>query len=240
MNLADYFQRIYIINLRHRTDRKREMEAQLKKVGLSLDHPQIELFAAIRPDNANGFPSIGAKGCFMSHLSILKDAQKRGLDNVLIIEDDLDFVADFNSRIDNAMHELNQHKWSIFYGGGRLQSPIEFTANSELAIIPNSVSIQTTHFIGFTRSTINAMIDHLESILSRPAGHSDGGPMHVDGAYSWFRRNKPDVLTLLAINELGHQRSSRTDIHDLRWFDKTPVIRTIANVMRRAKRLTIP
>ena len=49
--------------------------------------------------------------------------------------------------------------------------------------------------------------------------------MHVDGAYCWFRHAHPHFRTLLAVPELGYQRSSRTDIHDLRWFDRVPVAR---------------
>ncbi|MEF3075156.1 glycosyltransferase family 25 protein [Methylobacter sp. Wu1] len=237
MKLTDYFQRIYIINLPYRTDRKREINAQLKKIGLSLEHPQIDLFPAVRPDDAGYFPSIGARGCFMSHLNILRDAKKRGLENVLIIEDDLDFSPDFNSRIDAAIVELTNSNWGVFYGGGRLLSDVELSNNSELSKVNHDISIQTTHFIGFNQSIIAAMMDHLESILTRPAGHPDGGPMHVDGAYSWFRRHHQDVLTLIAVNELGHQRSSRTDIHELRWFDKTPVISVIVDAIRCTKRI---
>jgi glycosyl transferase, family 25 len=57
--------------------------------------------------------------------------------------------------------------------------------------------------------------------------------MHVDGAYSWFRRQHPEVITLLAMPELGHQRSSRTDIHDLNWYDRSIVLRPLVSVLRR-------
>jgi glycosyl transferase, family 25 len=217
----DYFQRVYIINLPSRKDRKHEMQAQLEKIGLTLEHPQIELFSAIRPDSAGDFPSIGARGCFMSHLGILKDAQKRGLATILILEDDLDFAQDFQIRMPKILHELTQSTWGIFYGGYEfisLNTPI----NSGIIIPPYSLPVRTTHFVGFQQPTIALLIDYLEKMLSRPGGDPEGGPMHVDGAYSWFRKQHPDVLTLLAAPELGH-----------RW----PGVRFLASEFRRFKRV---
>jgi glycosyl transferase family 25 len=62
--------------------------------------------------------------------------------------------------------------------------------------------------------------------------------MHVDGAYSWFRRAHPQFLTVLASPELGHQRHSATDIHPLKWFDKTPVLKSLVALARKLKNLT--
>lgn len=233
--LLDCFQRIYIINLPSRTDRKREIQAQLTKIGLGLDHPQIELFAAIRPDQAGDFPSIGARGCFLSHLGVLKDAQRHGLEKILILEDDLDFSSDFLLRIPGILAELAQSGWGMFYGGYRLPVAMNALLKIKLSIVPCEVAIQTTHFIGFQQPIIAMLVDYLERVLSRPGGDPEGGPMHVDGAYSWFRRQHPDVVTSIAIPELGHQRSSKTDIHELRWYDRWPVVRSLVAVLRQFK-----
>ncbi|MEX1060616.1 MAG: glycosyltransferase family 25 protein, partial [Methyloceanibacter sp.] len=64
---------ISIINLEHRTDRRIAMQKQLSRIGW-----QAEFFAAIRPDIAADFPSIGARGCFLSHLAVLKNARDAG------------------------------------------------------------------------------------------------------------------------------------------------------------------
>jgi len=233
--LLDYFQGVYIINLPSRTDRKREMQAQLTKIGLSPDHPQIEFFSAIRPDEAGEFPNIGTRGCFLSHLGVLKDAQRRGLKTILILEDDLDFSPDYLERIPGVLDSLAQSGWGVFYGGHQLFAPIDTMYNAELAIVPPGDAVQTAHFIGFQQPIITLLIDYLERILLRPGGDPEGGPMHVDGAYSWFRRQHPDVLTLLAVTELGHQRSSRTDIHELRWYDRWVGFRKLSETARKLK-----
>ena len=73
-------------------------------------------------------------------------------------------------------------------------------------------------------------------MLERQSGDSAGGPMHVDGAYSWFRCAHPALLTLASLHQLGTQRASRTDIHDLRWFDRWRGARFVAQRLRRLRR----
>ena len=59
--------------------------------------------------------------------------------------------------------------------------------------------------------------------------------MHVDGAYSRFRADNPDVRTFVAMPELGYQRPSRTDIHALRWFDRLPIIKDAVQAARQIR-----
>jgi glycosyl transferase family 25 len=221
----DYFERIFIINLPSRTDRQAEIALQLKAIGLSLDKANIELFPAVRPDAPEGFPSIGAKGCFMSHLGVLRTAQRLGLQRVAIFEDDLDFAADFNMRIAPVVEQLASTNWSVFYGGYHMEQASVGPVHGALVVSQPNELIGTTHFITFQGEAIQAAVCYLEQILARPAGDPEGGPMHVDGAYNWFRRANPQFNTVLAVPELGFQRASRTDIHDLRWYDTTPLVR---------------
>lgn len=231
----DYFERIFIINLPSRTDRQAEIAAQLKAIGLSLAERRVELFPAVRPDAPEGFPSIGARGCFMSHLGVLRAAQRLGLQRVAIFEDDLDFAADFNSRIQPLLAQLASANWSMFYGGYHLEQALCGQPCGELLEAEPDALIGTTHFVVFQGEAIAAAVQYLEAILARPAGDPAGGPMHVDGAYNWFRRANPQFKTLLAIPELGFQRASRTDIHDLRWYDTTPLIRDGVACLRLVK-----
>jgi glycosyl transferase family 25 len=72
---------IFYINLDHRVDRKDHVELQLSKIGFS----SFNRFSAIKMEN-------GAIGCSMSHLKLLQHALKSGLDYVLIVEDDIEFL----------------------------------------------------------------------------------------------------------------------------------------------------
>lgn len=235
-SLMDYFQQVYVINLPNRRDRRREITGQMEKIGLSFSQPNILLFSAVRPDSPGDFPSIGARGCFLSHLKILQHAYSKGFERILIFEDDLNFAADFKERIDKVISELEFYDWSVFYGGYFLQDSLESEKGGELVPVSPSKVVQTSHFVGFRGPAIGEAISFLEKMLTRPAGDPKGGPMHVDGAYNWFRRAFPSKLTLLAAPELGYQRSSRTDIHELRWFDRMPVVDLTVASLRKLRR----
>jgi len=47
---------IYVLNLPERLDRRREIQAQLELVGLSLDMPFVRLFPAMRPEDKGEWP----------------------------------------------------------------------------------------------------------------------------------------------------------------------------------------
>lgn len=229
----NYFQRLYVINLPSRPDRRREMGAQLAQLGLGFAHPLVELFPAIRPEDPGGFPSIGARGCFLSHLAVLKNAKARRLKRLLIVEDDLNFTADCSDRLPALVGRLATGDWALFYGGHVVDGPLETADPEGLLLLSPAIPVQTSHFLAVNGSdVIAAAVDYLEAMLARPPGDSAGGPMHVDGAYSWLRRAHPHWRTLLAVPELGYQRSSRTDVHDLKWFDRLPVAREAAAWLR--------
>jgi hypothetical protein len=235
MCLLNLFDQIYIINLPERDDRRREMERQLRKVGVDAAAPKVRFFPATRPDSPGDFPSVGARGCFLSHLGVLEDAGARGLQRIVILEDDVNFVADFGRRSRPVLEALAELEWDLFYGGYRVRRPPDRQAQPGLATLPATEGIGTAHFIAFQGDGIAAAARYLQAILTRPAGDPRGGPMHVDGAYSWFRKDNPHLRTLLADPELGYQRPSRSDIYQVRWYDRAPLLSTAASYARRIK-----
>lgn len=229
MTLTDRFERVRVINLEHRADRRAEMSEQLARIGLSWDANGVARFPAVRPTEPGGFPSIGARGCFMSHLGVLREST--GARSVLVFEDDLDFVPAIDQALPAALDALPP-SWGIFYGGCKVDLA---AGEGPLTRAPAKTPIGTTHFIAINGPVIDRAIAYLEAILLRPPGHPDGGPMHVDGAYSRFRADNPDIETWVAIPELGYQRPSRTDIHALRWFDRVPLVREAVSTVRRVR-----
>lgn len=225
------FQRIYVINLASRTDRRAEMVEQLSSIGLGFDSETVRLFEAVKPTDAGFFPSVGSRGCFMSHLGVLRDAVEAKLDRILIVEDDLNFASDFAQRSARLLPRIAAADWGMFYGGHEVVGELEALDGG--ANIQPEVAVQTSHFLALQGPTVRAAADYLAAMLRRPAGDPAGGPMHVDGAYSWFRRAHPSVRTWIATPPLGYQRASRTDIHALRWFDRTLVIRDAVSMLRR-------
>lgn len=235
IGINDFFDQIYVINLPHRKDRRREMELELARIGIDLPNSKVWFYPAVRPDEASGFPSIGARGCFLSHLGILKDAEARGLKRILILEDDTNFNGDFNLRISRILYHLGTIPWAIFYGSYRLTSTQPAAPIPDLCLVSAGESIGTSNFIAFQGDCIAGAARYLAAILGRPPGSPEGGPMHVDGAYCWFRRSNPQFQTVIARPELGYQRSSLSDIYGVRWHDRIPALSWLGKAVRAIK-----
>jgi glycosyl transferase family 25 len=216
----------YVINLPERTDRRAEMETQLKNVGW-----QAHFVAATKPLRADGFPSVGAHGCFLSHLEALKHGAASDA-HIILMEDDLDFIPGFEKLWQRAYEAIQLREWAIFYPGHTLD-----LAESGLSRLEPSQGVLCTHFMAIHRDAVPTIIEGLQAILLRPPGHPLGGPMHVDGAYSTIRANSPQLKTYVFTPSLGYQRSSRSDIASLRPYDRIKIFRPLMERLRWIKRV---
>lgn len=233
MLVKDFFERTYIINLPERVDRRKEMIHELNKAGLSLTANKVEIFPAVRPDSAEKFPSISIRGCFLSHLAILKQAKHEGLTNVLVMEDDLTISKKFVPNQETLVEQLAQSDWGFVYLG----HTADVSKNAPVKLQPFAAKewMRTTHFYGVNGTIFDRLIDFLEELQHRPADHPQGGATYPDWAYSYFRAQNPDVLTLIAAPNLGWQRSSRSDLHGTAWYDTTPIVREFVSGTRSVK-----
>ncbi|WP_056376133.1 MULTISPECIES: hypothetical protein [unclassified Sphingopyxis] len=211
MTIFQHFDRIRIINLPYRTDRRRAMERELAKVGLAGD-PRVSFFDAIRPESAGSFTSIGARGVYASQKILLGEAAAAG-ESLLILEDDCIFSPGAENRTFSG-------DWDIFYGGYHASIPSD---------LPRS-DIQGAHMMGFSRQAASLVFDYLEQL------QYEGIHPPIDGAYVWFRRANPEVRTLFAEPPLAGQRPSRSDIASLAWFDRLPLLRSAATFARSLRR----
>lgn len=232
--MLSFAERIFVINLPERTDRRRDIRRQFERAGWNPDALAIRYFDAVKPPDASPFPSIGARGCFMSHLGVLTEAAEVGLASIAIFEDDLDFANGFDRRLETVAQALDETDWKIFYGGYETQSPP--AADGPITKAGPDIDLRTTHFICFRGEAIPLARDYLQEMLKRPAGDPQGGPMHVDGAYQWFRGAYPDLACFIATPPLGVQRSSKSDVAPLKWFDRTPVVSSAVAALRRLRR----
>jgi len=231
---------LFLVNLSERTDRLKEFNVQLEKVGLSFEHPRVHIFPAIRPTELAGFPTLGTRGCFLSHMTILEQALLAGESSAIICEDDLDFSPDFLARLPAVLDILGQEVWDIVYAGYTSDQTDDLIGHeANIFRLPSTHPVLCAHFYIIKGQAIADFHSYLKEILSRPLGHPDGGPMHYDGAINRFRSDRPDLVTLATLPTLGSQRPSRTDIHQLLWFDRTPFVRDIVGFLRKAKRLIL-
>lgn len=231
--LLDCFQRIVVINLPERADRRRGIEAELRKVGLSLDHPRVELFPAHRPGSAGGFPSVGAYGAFLSHLAVMERARAEGWSRVLVLEDDMVFTAGFARRLPQVLPAMAARPWAMVYGHAGDDPTARPPPDSDgLIDLPSTLNLTQLHFLALDSYGLNILIPELHAMLARAPGSPLGGPMHVDGALNWTRQAHPDLTALAIFPPIATQRASRSDIAPARWFDRLPVVRHLVAMAR--------
>jgi glycosyl transferase family 25 len=75
----DFVDKVVYINLDHRTDRNEHMKQIIPIFG-----DKVSRFSAIKNDK-------GAIGCTMSHISVLKNAIENNYENILVLEDDMEW-----------------------------------------------------------------------------------------------------------------------------------------------------
>jgi glycosyl transferase, family 25 len=232
MKILDFFACAYVINLPERRDRRKDVEKELRtKLDLTPTPGKLAIFPAVRPDSPGNFPSIGSRGCYSSHLEILKLARQQGLANVLILEDDVLILDQFRTYEQELIKQLSQiPDWGFIYFGHTF-----FQASHRPQLETFTESIITAHFYGVHHSIFDRLIDFLEQVQNRPSGHPDGGPMHLDGAYNLFRQKNPDVVAWRVMPSLVEQRSSRSDIYPNAWYENIPVIKQSLTLLRSGK-----
>ena len=103
----DFFEEIYCINLDSEQERWLKVQSEFDKVGI---RDRVQKFSAIKHDKY-GY------GCTYSHLEILKIAQKKKLNNVLILEDDFK-ISHYNPKVlQSALDSLKNYAYDVFYLG---------------------------------------------------------------------------------------------------------------------------
>jgi glycosyl transferase, family 25 len=175
--------RIFIINLEHRQDRKTKMMEELSRVGIE----QYEFFKAIRPtkeiikqwnpDFLNPIPNwfkqtggdetkykMGSLGCMLSHLEIIKMCIKKNYENVLILEDDTEFhIGDgitFGQIFDMLQNQISQLDFGLLYFAGNHRGSMIQKYSENLNYIKGSL---TTGSYIINKSAMKYIIDNIKS-----------------------------------------------------------------------------
>lgn len=118
----DYFEEAYCINLEERPDRWALMQNEFERLGIQ---KKVNRFKAIKHQR-------GSIGCNLSHKKIVEIAKSKNLKNVLIFEDDCEFVSKSLFFLYKSIIALEKKEWDIFFLGGRLKDKAEKIANNLL------------------------------------------------------------------------------------------------------------
>ncbi len=144
----EFFNQIKCINLKTRDDRMLQSQEIFKKLKIPVEYYRVDKH-----------PTDGARGCYESHLSIIRDAYYNGCKNVLIFEDDVVDSPNFNNKlISKAIDFLTENKdWDIFYFG---HMP-DILSSSSTTISANIIKTQSTltHAYAISRKYMKILID---------------------------------------------------------------------------------
>lgn len=114
---------VYVINLDERPEKWNRMKALFDKEGINLNRVSaINGFKLSHKDKKalSGLYKVrltgGQIGCFLSHISVIKDAYERGYNLIWILEDDVEILEDIK-QIPNYLINLSKidPEWDIFY-----------------------------------------------------------------------------------------------------------------------------
>ena len=158
-NVFDFFDKMFCINLDERTDRWEVCKKEFEKIGI-LD--KVERFSAVKDVD-------GRIGIIKSNLEIVKYAKKNNLNNVLVFEDDVEFITDdTQGNLQKSLDQIGKLKWSLFYLGAN-------THNKLLKIKPNLILIKNSyavHAMAYNKSVYDRFIRKYRDI-ERITKHSD-------------------------------------------------------------------
>jgi glycosyl transferase family 25 len=159
MNNYNFFDKIYCINLKHRTDRYNSSLKFFRKLNIN-----VKYFLADKHPNG------GRYGCFDSHINVIKDAFYNNYNNILIFEDDVKIAKYYsNNLLNKAIYFMNNNDWDIFYLGY-----FPFSYNYKYNIISNNI-ISSNPFGGhaycLNKKSIKIILNNYQQVI---------GKMHFD------------------------------------------------------------
>jgi GR25 family glycosyltransferase involved in LPS biosynthesis len=116
--------KVYIINLERRPDRKKKILTELLKVGITnyefIDavdgkNPNVyEMYKKLKNEKKSKLKTVGHLGCLLSHVNALKKAYNDGFKQSLIIEDDIFFK---NNNFLDELKNIVMCPWKIIFLG---------------------------------------------------------------------------------------------------------------------------
>jgi GR25 family glycosyltransferase involved in LPS biosynthesis len=141
----------------YRPDRNEQIIKEIDKIGISPLRIEGEIYTGTNDKRWNGWI-----GCGLTHLKILKLAQKYET-NVMIFEDDCQWINNFKNILNKAFDDLSTLNWDMIYLGGNICKPIQ-QITPHLGKLSHA---QSTHAYGVNKNFINKLIDIIEPNITK-------------------------------------------------------------------------
>lgn len=168
--------RIYVINLPYKPDRRDRLASHLKDIGL-FPEKSIRWVRALSGDWSPGpawwKSGNGAWGCLMSHLHVVHEAIMDGLENYLVIEDDVCFHSRTREMLGRLMREMPEDWDQIYLGGQHLKPPLPVQGSP---FVLRGQNVNRTHAFMLKRKAFvrfQQHILHAPDYIAHPGWHID-------------------------------------------------------------------
>ena len=146
MKLSELFPLQFCINLDERTDRWESVTKEFAKLDIT-----PKRFSAI------GNIQNPALGCYQSHLTLLRKARELQ-QNILIFEDDILLINDYQNIIESALDELVKLDWQMIYFGGNILKPF-YQMTDHLGKLTHC---QSTHSYAINSDFLDELVPFIE------------------------------------------------------------------------------
>lgn len=156
--LNDYFDCIYVINLKRRPDRLNHIQKEFDKINASyrlIDAVDGKL-VPVNPGVGNGWNHAGVTGCAYSHRKVYIDALENNYSKILVVEDDNVFDTNFNKLFSTFIRQIPED-WDMLYFGGNHQ-----VKNKAINVNVEKIShTYTTNCYGIKVKHLPLLLTHL-------------------------------------------------------------------------------
>jgi hypothetical protein len=154
-----FFDAIYCITLDRNGERWRRASARFAALGILA---RVRRFPAIET------PTNHHIGCALSHRAIIQEAQRQGLENVLVFEDDVLFTATACEDLARSLGELRDRPWwTLYLGGHRWGRTFDLAPGCQALEQPRGLTC--CHAIAYHRAIYEHILDEVPATPSAMA-----------------------------------------------------------------------
>ncbi len=220
--LKNFFDRVVVLNLKRRPDRLRRFEKALSEIEWPFKPPEV--FEAtdgrIETPPSSYLSGPGAWGCLRSHSRIVEETLRRGLDSVLILEDDVCFVEDIAERVSEFL-SIVPSDWDQLMLGGQHTLKFNGPPVEEKPGLLRCRDCERTHCYAMRGTFMRTLLDRWQG------GGKFNGTVHCD----WIMARDPEMqmahrvyapAEFLAGQELNHSDIMQSVVPRHYWNPPSP------------------
>lgn len=186
MKFTDAFEKVFIISLNHREERRQRLKKALVDFNL-VDLKKVEWVRAVAGNHCpppNYFAAgNGAWGCLQSHLRIVQDASMDELSSILILEDDAVFHPKTLSLFERFMKEVPEDWEQLYLGGQHIDKPLPVDYRP---FVNQCNKVHRTHAYALKAKVFASF----QKFIMQAPDYMTGGQWHFDHQLGKAHKNK--------------------------------------------------